>query len=61
MKNGEERQIAFGWIEDNPWESGDKRERWDYKDWGTQPESSSRFGSKTRRRIRKRVERQEIN
>ena len=24
MKNGEERQIAFGWIEDNPWESGDK-------------------------------------
>ena len=34
MKNGEERQIAFGWIEDNPWESGDKRERWDYKDWG---------------------------
>ena len=26
MKNGEERQIAFGWIEDNPWESGDKRE-----------------------------------
>ena len=34
MKNGEERQIAFGWIEDNPWESSDKRERWDYKDWG---------------------------
>ena len=34
MKSGEERKIAFGWIEDNPWESSDKRERWDYKDWG---------------------------
>jgi len=34
MKSGEERQIAFGWIEDNPWEPSDKRERWDYKDWG---------------------------
>ncbi len=34
MKTGEERQIAFGWIEDNPWEPSDKRERWDYKDWG---------------------------
>ncbi|HJM18279.1 MAG TPA: hypothetical protein QF703_01970 [Candidatus Thalassarchaeaceae archaeon] len=31
---GEERQIAFGWIEDNPWESGNLRERWDFKDWG---------------------------
>ena len=27
VENGEERQIAFGWTEDNPWESGDKRER----------------------------------
>ena len=34
MKSGEERQIAFGWIEDNPWEASDKRVRWDYKDWG---------------------------
>ena len=34
MKTGEERQIAFGWIEDNPWEPGEKRDRWDYKDWG---------------------------
>ncbi len=34
MVRGEERQIAFGWIEDNPWEAGSDRERWDYKDWG---------------------------
>ena len=31
---GEERQIAFGWIEDNPWEASSERNRWDYKDWG---------------------------
>ncbi len=31
---GEERQVAFGWIEDNPWESSSNRERWDFKDWG---------------------------
>tara|TARA_B100001123_G_scaffold240380_1_gene268907 strand:+ start:119 stop:1807 length:1689 start_codon:yes stop_codon:yes gene_type:complete len=34
MVRGEERQIAFGWIEDNPWEAGSERVRWDYKDWG---------------------------
>ncbi len=34
MVRGEERQIAFGWIEDNPWESSSEREKWDYKDWG---------------------------
>jgi len=34
MVRGEEKQIAFGWIEDNPWEPSDKRERWDFKDWG---------------------------
>ncbi len=34
MVRGEERQIAFGWIEDNPWEASSERERWDYKDWG---------------------------
>ena len=31
---GEEKQIAFGWIEDNPWEDANSRERWDFKDWG---------------------------
>ena len=34
MVRGEERQIAFGWIEDNPWEASSERVRWDYKDWG---------------------------
>ena len=29
---GEERQIAYGWIEDNPWAG--ERERWDFTDWG---------------------------
>ena len=39
MVRGEEKQIAFGWIEDNPWESNDKRERWDFKDWGAHSEN----------------------
>jgi replication factor A1 len=39
MVRGEEKQIAFGWIEDNPWESNDKRERWDFKDWGSHSEN----------------------
>lgn len=34
MVRGEERQIAFGWIEDNPWSASSDRVRWDYKDWG---------------------------
>jgi len=38
---GEERQVAFGWIEDNPWESGTLRERWDFKDWGEKGEKMS--------------------
>ena len=41
MVRGEEKQIAFGWIEDNPWESTDKRERWDFKDWGGHSENLS--------------------
>lgn len=39
MVRGEEKQIAFGWIEDNPWESNDKRVRWDFKDWGSHSEN----------------------
>jgi ssDNA-binding replication factor A large subunit len=31
---GEEKQIAFGFLEDNPWEEGGTKTRWDYKDWG---------------------------
>ena len=38
MVRGEEKQIAFGWIEDNPWEASSERIRWDYKDWGNKGE-----------------------
>jgi len=34
MVRGEERQIAFGWIEDNPHNDSNQRERWNYTDWG---------------------------
>ena len=34
---GEERQIAYGWIEDSPWEG--ERERWDFTDWGDHSEN----------------------
>ena len=36
---GEDRQVAFGWIEDNPWEPSSERERWDFKDWGQKNDS----------------------
>jgi len=39
MVRGEEKQIAFGWIEDNPHEAASERVRWDYKDWGNKGES----------------------
>ena len=35
---GEERQIAFGWIEDAPYGGGDSV-RWDFKDWGNHSEN----------------------
>jgi replication factor A1 len=41
MVRGEEKQIAFGWIEDNPWEEGGQRNRWDFKDWGSHAENLS--------------------
>jgi len=41
MVRGEEKQIAFGWIEDNPWEEGGQRTRWDFKDWGNHAENLS--------------------
>ena len=34
MIRGEEKQVAFGMLEDNPWEENGQRTRWDYKDWG---------------------------
>ena len=34
MIRGEEKKIAFGMLEDNPWEENAQRTRWDYKDWG---------------------------
>ncbi len=35
MVRGEEKQIAFGWIDDNPYSEAGASERWDYKDWGS--------------------------
>lgn len=35
---GEEKQIAFGMIEDKPWDEGTPGTRWDFKDWGPNPE-----------------------
>ncbi len=40
---GEQKQIAFGMLEDNPWEDGGERVRWEYKDWG--PNSNITPGS----------------
>jgi len=31
---GEQKQIAFGLLEDNPWEEKGDKTRWEYKDWG---------------------------
>jgi len=35
---GEERQIVFGMLEDDPWNEGTPGTRWDYKDWGPSPQ-----------------------
>ena len=43
---GEEKKIAFGLIEDNPWDDGTERIRWEYKDWG--PNSNITPGSVVR-------------
>ena len=43
---GEQKQIAFGLIEDNPWDEGSQRNRWEYKDWG--PNSNISPGSVVR-------------
>ena len=31
---GEEKKIAFGMLEDLPWDENGVKTRWDYKDWG---------------------------
>ena len=36
---GEEKQIAFGWIEDAPYGESGQSERWDFKDWGEHAEN----------------------
>ncbi len=36
---GEEKQIAFGWIEDTPYGESGQSERWDFKDWGEHAEN----------------------
>ncbi len=36
---GEEKQIAFGWIEDAPYAESGQSERWDFKDWGEHAEN----------------------
>ena len=41
MVRGEEKQIAFGWIEDAPYGDAGQSERWDYKDWGEHSENLS--------------------
>ncbi|MAE39217.1 MAG: hypothetical protein CL969_06325 [Euryarchaeota archaeon] len=41
MVRGEEKQIAFGWIEDAPYSDSGQSVRWDYKDWGNHSENLS--------------------
>lgn len=41
MVRGEEKQIAFGWIDDNPYSDAGTSERWNYKDWGNHSENLS--------------------
>ncbi len=43
---GEQKQIAFGLLEDSPWDDGGQRNRWEYKDWG--PNSNITPGSVVR-------------
>ena len=34
---GEQKQIAFGLLEDNPWAENGNKNRWEYKDWAPSP------------------------
>ena len=35
---GQQRQMAYGFIEDNPWEKSNSNQRWKYTDWGNHVE-----------------------
>ena len=37
MVRGEEKIVPYGLIEDQPWSEGGERIRWEYKDWGNNP------------------------
>jgi replication factor A1 len=37
MVRGEEKIVPYGLIEDQPWSEGGTRTRWEYKDWGNNP------------------------
>lgn len=37
MVRGEEKIVPYGLIEDQPWSEGGNRTRWEYKDWGNNP------------------------
>ena len=37
MVRGEEKIVPYGLIEDQPWSEGGERTRWEYKDWGNNP------------------------
>lgn len=37
MVRGEEKIVPYGLIEDQPWSEGGDRTRWEYKDWGNNP------------------------
>jgi len=41
---GEQKQIAFGLLEDSPWDDGGQRNRWEYKDWGPNSNIAPGFG-----------------
>ena len=52
MIRGESKSIAFGLLEDDPWQEGSgERTRWEYKDWGTTT-TSLRIGCSHRRSFR---------
>ncbi len=36
---GQQRQMAYGLIEDNPWEKSNSNQRWKYTDWGNHADS----------------------
>ena len=41
MVRGEEKIVPYGLIEDQPWSEGAERTRWEYKDWGNNPNLAS--------------------